>query len=153
VVGAVPVDRGAPDDLPGAQVDRHDIREARTRDVQDAAVVRREHVVDELVVALAHRLADSEEVAVALRIRLDLLHPLVDVRDDVDARDAAELARLDDVGRAVPVVADVEDAARLGRLARCSCGRGARQYGKHQQHDQRDDPAWHGPSLPRKVAS
>ena len=124
VVGAVSVDLRAPDDRPGAQVDRHDVGEARARHVQDAPVVRREHVVHELVVSLPHRLANREEVAVALRIRLDLLHPLVDVRDDVDAGDPPELARLDHVRGAVPVVAHVEDAARRRRLARSGGSRG-----------------------------
>jgi succinate-acetate transporter protein len=140
VVGAVAVDRRAPDDPLGPQVDRHDVGEARPRDIQNATVVRREHVVDELVVTLANQLADREEVAVALRIRLDLLHPLVDVRDDVDAGDAAELARLDDVGRPVPVVAHVEDAARGGCLSRRGGGDARRQRGEDRgsEHCEQD---------------
>ena len=126
-----------------AQVDRHDVGEARPRDVQHAAVVGREHVVHELVVTLADRLANPEEVAVALRVGLDLLHPLLDVRDDVDPGDALELARLDDVGGAVPVVAHVEDAAGLRRLARRSHRGGGGQHRKHCGSDQRKNHPRH----------
>jgi hypothetical protein len=86
--------------------------------------VRREHVVDELVVALADRLPDPEEVAHPVRVALDLGHALVLVGHDVDPRELLERVRVDDVGRAVPVVADVEDVARSGR-------RGRRADGQH----------------------
>ena len=143
VVGSVAVDLRAPDDLLRAQVDRDDVGEARPRHVQHAPVVRREHVVHELVVALADLLADREEVAEPLRVRLDLRHPLVDVRDDVDAREPPEPARLDDVGGAVPVVADVEDVARLRRLLARRAGGRRGHGGDGEQRIKRDGTPQH----------
>ena len=71
------------------QVDRDDVGEARPRDEQQAPVVGGEHVVDELVVALADQLADREEVAERGRVEHDLGHPLVVVGDDVEPGESA----------------------------------------------------------------
>ena len=123
VVGALAVDPEAPDDRAGVEVEPDHVGEARPRDDQQPAVLRAEHVVDELVVALADQLTDGEEVAEPLGVGEDLGHPLLDVGNDVEPRDARErrLARrpalLDHVGRAVPVVADEQDGSDLARAA------------------------------------
>ena len=80
--------------------------------------MRGEHVVDELVVALADLVADGEEVGVARPGCLDLREALLLVGHDVHAREPLERVRVDDVGRAVPVVADVEHVARRRRRRR-----------------------------------
>jgi hypothetical protein len=114
VVGAVPLNSCSPGDPARPQADRHDVGEARPRDVQIAAVRRRERVVDELVVALADLLPDGEEVAVAHGVGLDLGHPLRAVGHDVDPRQPPEPPRIDEIGGPLPVVADREHLA--GRL-------------------------------------
>ena len=69
MVGAVALHREAPEDPAGRDVDADDVGEARPRDRDEPPVVRREHVVDELVVALADRLADREEEGELVRVR------------------------------------------------------------------------------------
>ena len=94
--------------------------------------MRAEHVVDPLVVALAHQLTDRVEVAEPLGVELDLGHAVLEVGDHVQPRDALEGLRVDRVGGAVPVVADPEDRARRVR----SCGRGTERGSSDERHEQ-----------------
>ena len=75
----------------------------------------------------------GQEVALRGGVGLDLGQALVLVGDDVDAREALERERVDDVGGAVPVVADVEDVAGGGRGA----GHGDQQRGEGGQQQLR----------------
>ena len=64
--------------------------------------------------ALAHELADAEEVPVGGRVGLDLGHPLGAVGDDVEPRDPLEPLGVDDVRGPLPVVADEQHVAGCG---------------------------------------
>ena len=122
VVGAIAVDLGPPADLAGLQADRDDVGEARTGEVDGAAVGRGEAVVDVLVMALADQRADAVVVELRRRVGRDLGDPLVAVGNDVEALEPLEAARVDQVRGAGPVVADDEHVA-VGPLTRSLCGR------------------------------
>ena len=136
VVRAVALDREAPEDPAGRDLDADDVGEARPRDGDDPPVVGREHVVDVLVVALADRLADREEERELVRARDDLGHPRVAVGDDVEAVQALVGLGVDDVGRAVPVVADEHHAAKRGG-GRCPGGHGGERKRKQGEQNGR----------------
>jgi hypothetical protein len=112
VVGAVALHREAPDDLAGGDLHPDHVGEARPRDVGEAPVVGGEDVVGVLVVALADQGADGDEVAELPRVQGLLGEPLLDVRDHVEPPELAEALRVDDVGRAVPVVGDEQHRLR-----------------------------------------
>ena len=121
VVRALAVDHEAPDDLAGVEVDRDDVGEARPGDDQQPAVVRAEHVVDELVVPLADQLADRQEVAEPLGVGRDLGHPLVVVGDDVDPRHPLEPRRGMSTSAVPSQLLPTKTAGRS--LPRCSVAR------------------------------
>ena len=76
---------------------------------------RRERVVDVLVVALADQQSDPEEEAGRERVGEERRPPLREVGHDVQPRQPLERARVDDVRRPVPVVADDEHVTRARR--------------------------------------
>ena len=139
VVGAVPVDRllaRDAGDAPGAgrlgDVDPHHVAQARTGHREVLAVRGREHVVDELVVALAGKVPDQEEEREARRVQADVAQLLRLVGDQVDARlEHLEGVLVDDRGSARPVVPHPHDVAEVhrhlgGRFGRCGAdSRGA----------------------------
>ena len=118
VVRAVARDREAPEDLARRDLDPDDVGEARPRHGEDLPVVGREHVVGELIVALADPVTDRQEERELVGVRVDLGHPLGEVGNDVDPAQALVGLGIDDAGRAVPVVADEHHVAqrRRGRL-------------------------------------
>src|SRR5690606_5115368 len=125
VVGAVTRHREAPVDPAGGEVQGDDVGEAGPGDHHRAAVRGGVHVVDQLVVSLADAVADGHEVDPADRVGVDLCHPLLAVGDDVDPADLREVAAgRDDVGGAVPVVADEQHLPRGGRAAGAALGGG-----------------------------
>ncbi len=148
VVRAVAVHREAPADLARLEADGDDVREARPRDVDLGPFRVGEHVVDELVVPLADGFADGEEVGEPVGARLDLGHPLLAVRDDVDLGQDLERAAVDDGRGALPVVADEHHRAGVGALRWCLAGGHGR--GRHAGEERRggqqgDEPTWgHG---------
>ena len=87
VIGSDAFDRRAPRDLPRGEIDGDHVGKARTRGHQIATVLRHEHVVDQLVVALTRDLSNQREGRLADRVLLDLSHPLVPVGHGVDHRE------------------------------------------------------------------
>ena len=114
MIGAVALHREPPDDLSGCDVDADDIGQARAGDRKDLAVGRAEHVVVELVVALADEGPDGEVERQSDRVLLDRGDAFLAIGCHVDALEPLVGHRVDDVGRAVPVVADEHDGLGLG---------------------------------------
>ena len=139
MVGAIAVDRRAPGDLLRRQVDGDDVGERGARDEDAPAVVRGEDVVVVLVVALADELPDPLVEALADRVERDLRLALGLVGDDVDAVQALERVGVDDVGRAVPVVADEDHRPRLARHRVRAEGAGVRGGGQERRDERGEE--------------
>src|SRR5436190_525430 len=90
--------------------------------------------------ALSDEQADSGEEPRGRRVGHDLRHPLVLVGNDVEADQPLERVPVQDIGGAVPVVADDEDLMRLGS------GGGARREDERKRGGGEEAPdESHGP--------
>ena len=96
MVGAEAVDLHPPDDLPRAEVEGDDVGEVGARRKRNA--VGRGERVDVLVVTLADEQVHAREEPERERVGGDLGGALVEIRDDVQAGDDLQRARVDDVG-------------------------------------------------------